>query len=196
MNANAVPNDLMYNISFPVKNGRLDFLCEGRMVSMWAAFENSDATCRRDAVTLDDELVTEARGELGVFRYTPSQDFNGDDSFRFATWSSSFSGGSSGSTTAANAIRITPVDDAPTLSTEGGVSDTPGALAGFTQIPMSERNDPVPNIGSVTVFGADVDSPQLYVRMTAPFRHGKVRLCSLLLPLEHPEADGTHGPAS
>ena len=115
------------------------------------------------------------QGELGVFRYTPSQDYHGDDSFRFATWSASFAGGSSGSTTAANALRITPVDDAPTLSTEGGVSDTPGALAGFTQIPMSERQDATPNIGFVTVFGADVDSPQLYVRITAPFRHGKVR---------------------
>jgi hypothetical protein len=41
---------------------------------------------------------------------------------------------------------------------------------------MSERNDAVPNIGSVTVFGADVDSALLYVRITAPFRHGKVRL--------------------
>jgi hypothetical protein len=39
----------------------------------------ADATCDRLAVALDDELVTEARGELGVFRYTPDQDYNGDE---------------------------------------------------------------------------------------------------------------------
>ena len=61
VNNNAVPSDLMYNISFPAKNGRLEFLCEGRMVAMWAAFEATDATCRRDLVTLDDELVTAAQ---------------------------------------------------------------------------------------------------------------------------------------
>jgi hypothetical protein len=48
---------------------------------------------------------------------------------------------------------------------------------------MSERNDPLPNIGFVTVFAEDKDSPQLYVRMTAPFRHGKVRFCIGFYPL-------------
>jgi hypothetical protein len=36
-------------------------------------------------------------------------------------------------------LRVTPVDDAPTLSTEGGVSDTPGALAGYTQVTLRAR---------------------------------------------------------
>jgi hypothetical protein len=65
-NPDAVPNDLMYNISFPAKNGRLAFLCEGRMVAMWAAFADTGESSPRPSPYTGGLEYRGRRGAVGL----------------------------------------------------------------------------------------------------------------------------------
>ncbi|WP_415233568.1 Ig-like domain-containing protein, partial [Pseudorhodobacter sp.] len=64
---------------------------------------------------------TLAKISAGIYRYTPAENFNGDDSFTFAA-----SDGKSLSLPVTFAIRVTPVNDAPVITSQAAASVAEG----------------------------------------------------------------------